>query len=307
MRQKEILLQLLDKIHGSYAGKALVALKVKQTIESMGGHYINDHIAFRTFGLPGFGIESIAAPFKALGYQKGGDYYFEAKKLKAIHLEYPEDNTLPKIFISELMVERLSAENQGFIRAHTRKVDSSYGRGVIGIDQVNLDHFDSVRHAIDATYLHLDTTPWPWVTFEAYNQLKKESEYASWVAAFGNRVNHFTISIHQSKIFDDIRQINEAVQRVGIKLNDSGGLVKGSREVALEQSSTVADRIYWPFAEDRLEVIPYAYIEFARRFPRDPKLQPPWKHDDLYHGFEELSADKIFESTYDDQVHRKED
>ena len=306
MRRKEILLQLLDKLHDSYASKALVALRVKQVIESLGGHYVNDHIAFRTFGLPGFGINSIAAPFQALGYQACGEYYFEEKKLNAIHLEFPEDNTLPKIFISELMVERMSPKVQSFIRAHTRKVDSSFGRGVIGIDQVNLDHFDSIRHALTATFLHLDSTPWPWVTVEDYKMLKEESEYASWVAAFGNRVNHFTISIHESKVFQEVAEINEAVQKVGIKMNDSGGLVKGSVDVSLEQSSTVADLVYWPFAGDKLEVIPYAYIEFARRFPKDASLPKPWKHEDLYHGFEAMSADKIFESTYEEQVKKNE-
>lgn len=306
MRRKEILLKLLDRLHDSYADKALVALKVKQVIESMGGHYVNDHIAFRTFGLPGFGITSVSAPFTALGYEQRGEYYFEEKKLKAIHLEYPEDHTLPKIFISEIMVERLSPEAQNFIRSHTRKVDSSFGRGVIGIDKVNLDHIDSIRHALDATFLHLDTTPWPWIEYKEYERLKEESEYASWVAAFGNRVNHFTLAVHHSQCFADIREINDAVQRVGIKLNDSGGVVKGSRDVALEQSSTVADRVYWHFANNQLEVIPYAYVEFARRFPRDLNLPQPWRHEDLYQGFQEVSADKIFESTYEAQVNKKE-
>lgn len=304
MRRKEILSKLLDKLQDSYSAKSIVSLKVKQVIESMGGHYVNDHIAFRSFGLPGFGIASIAAPFLDLGYKEAGEYHFEKKKLRAVHLEYEADPNFPKIFISELMVERLSPEAQSFIRTHTRKVDSSFGRGVIGLDKVNLDHIDSIRHAIDATYLHLDTTPWPWVTFEEYEKLREESEYASWVAAFGNRVNHFTITVNQSKIFDDIREINDAVQKVGVKLNDSGGLVKGSTDVRLEQSSTVADLVYWPFAGDQLEVVPYAYIEFAYRFPKDLEQPKPWAQDDLYQGFEAMSADKIFESTYSDQVEK---
>ncbi|MDJ0840491.1 MAG: DUF1338 domain-containing protein [Acidobacteriota bacterium] len=304
MRRKEILLELLDKLQTSYSAKSIVALKARQVIESMGGHYVNDHIAFRSLGLPGFGIASISAPFLELGYQSIDSYHFEAKKLKAVHLEFPEDPTLPKIFISELMVERMSPVVQSFLRAHVRKVDSSFGRGVIGLDSVNLDHIDSIRHALAATFLHLDSTPWPWVSYEDYSMLKKESEYASWVAAFGNRVNHFTLAVHHSKVYENIHVINGAMQRVGIKLNDSGGLVKGSAEVKLEQSSTVADLVYWPFADNKLEVIPYAYIEFAYRFPKDPRQPKPWRHEDLYHGFEEMSADKIFESTYEDQTNK---
>ena len=304
MRRKDILLQLLDKLQSSYSAKSIVSLKARQVIESMGGHYVNDHIAFRSLGLPGFGIASISAPFLELGYKHSGDYHFEKKKLKAIHLEYPEDPTLPKIFISELKVERMSPGVQSFLRSHVRQVDSSFGRGVIGLDSVNLDHIDSIRHAIAATFLHLDSTPWPWVSHKDYTMLKEESEYASWVAALGNRVNHFTLAVHHSEVFGSISNINQAMQRVGIKLNDSGGLVKGSKEVKLEQSSTVADMVYWPFAGNKLEVIPYAYIEFAYRFPNDPKQKKPWKHEDLYHGFEEMSADKIFESTYEGQTNK---
>ena len=304
MYRREMLQSLLDKLYQSYSSKSIVVLKVRQVIESMGGHFVNDHIAFRSFGLPGFGIASISAPFLELGYEQAGEYYFEEKKLKAIHLAYPEDPTLPKIFISELMVERMAPRVQSFIREHTRKVDNSYGRGVIGLDSVNLKHFDSIRHALDATFLHLDTTPWDYVSYEEYQMLKEESEYASWVAAFGNRVNHFTLAIHHSKVFGSIKAINDAVQKVNIKLNDSGGLIKGSSDVKLEQSSTVADLVYWPFANGRLEVLPYAFFEFAYRFPVDESNKEP-KHEDLYHGFQEMNADKIFESTYDDQVHGK--
>lgn len=303
MQRKEILQKILDRLQESYASKCIFTLKVKQVIESMGGHYVNDHIAFRSFGLPGFGIPSIATPFLELGYKQVGEYYFEAKKLNAIHLEYVEDPTLPKIFISELMVERFSPWAQNFLRSHTRKVDNSFGRGVIGLDSVNLNHFDSIRKAIDATFLHLDSTPWPWVKYEDYLKLKQESEYASWVAAFGNRVNHFTLASHHSKVFASIEEINNAMLRVGVRLNDSGGLIKGSPEVRLEQSSTIADQVYWPF-DGCLEVIPYAFVEFAHRFAKDPEQPKPWKHEDLYHGFEELNADKIFESTYEEQVNR---
>jgi hypothetical protein len=302
MRRKDILSSLLELLEESYVTKSTVALKARQVVESVGGHWVNDHIAFRTFGLPGFGIASVAAPFEALGYERKGEYYFEEKKLRAIHLEYSGSRTLPKIFVSELMIEKLSPWAQTFLRSLTRTVDSGFGRGVIGLDQVHLDHFDSVRHGLQTTFAHLDSTPWPWIAFEDHQKLKEESEYASWVAAFGNRVNHFTVAVHYSRVFDSISAINSAMQKVRVKLNDSGGLVKGSQAQMLEQSSTVADLVYWPFKDGELHVIPYAYIEFAYRFPRNPEARKPYRHEDFYHGFEEKSADKIFESTYEKQA-----
>ncbi|MBX3040139.1 MAG: DUF1338 family protein, partial [Bdellovibrionaceae bacterium] len=74
----------------------------------------------------------------------------------------------------------------------------------------------------------------------------------------------------------------------GHKLNASGGLIKGSPEAMLEQSSTMARPVPVKFNDGTHEV-PACYYEFAKRYPQ--------KNGELYHGFIEKSADKIFEST----------
>ena len=43
----------------------------------------NDHIAFRTMGVPYLGIQSLEKIFLALGYRKEDFYRFEKKKLNA--------------------------------------------------------------------------------------------------------------------------------------------------------------------------------------------------------------------------------
>lgn len=40
---------------------------------------INDHIALRTFNLAPLGLETLAKPFLALGYQACGEYEFKVK------------------------------------------------------------------------------------------------------------------------------------------------------------------------------------------------------------------------------------
>jgi hypothetical protein len=116
----------------------------------------------------------------------------------------------------------------------------------------------------------------------------KESDYAAWVAAFGYRPNHFTILINALKNFTDITDLNNFLKTNGFKLNASGGEVKGSKEVFLEQSSTLANNIKVDFIDGKLD-IPACYFEFAKRYPL-----PNGK---LYKGFVANSADKIFEST----------
>lgn len=71
-------------------------------------------------------------------------------------------------------------------------------------------------------------------------------------------------------------------------LNSAGGEVKGSAEVLLEQSATMADRIEVNF-KDVQKSIPSCFYEFALRYPK--------ADGELYSGFVAASADKIFEST----------
>ena len=71
-------------------------------------------------------------------------------------------------------------------------------------------------------------------------------------------------------------------------MNAVGVEIKGTQDVYLEQSSTLAYPVKVSFA-DRDETIPGCYYEFARRYP-----MPDGK---LFQGFLPDSADKIFEST----------
>ena len=74
-----------------------------------GASIVNDHIAFRTFGARGFGIESIAPVIDELGYTARDTLTFPAKKLHAQWFAPPpatdhEATPLPRVFVSELKV-----------------------------------------------------------------------------------------------------------------------------------------------------------------------------------------------------------
>ena len=65
----------------------------------------NDHIAFRTMGVPNLGIKSFEKIFIHYGYQKRDHYFFEGKKLDAWWYSPPRESD-PRIFVSELRVGR---------------------------------------------------------------------------------------------------------------------------------------------------------------------------------------------------------
>jgi len=126
------------------------------------------------------------------------------------------------------------------------------------------------------------------LSFAEYETLLKESEYAAWLAAWGFRANHFTVSINHLENYTCINAVNDAVKGGGFTLNSAGGEVKGDESVKLEQSSTMADLAPVTFS-DGVKEIPSCFYEFALRYPL--------ANGELYTGFVAASADKIFEST----------
>lgn len=226
---------------------------------------INDHIALRTFNVAPLGIETLAQPFLDAGYKACGDYVFESKKLVAQHFEHPDMNQ-PKVFISELKVEECSAELQAIVAKLVEQVDTETLAGHEFLSSGRL---------------------WE-LSFSDYQTLAKESEYASWLAAHGYGANHFTVSVNQLNEFDEVKEVNDHLRQSGFTINEAGGEVKGTPEVLLEQSSTMADKVPVSFSEG-CEIVSGGFYEFAKRYPMD--------NGELYTGFVAASADKIFEST----------
>jgi hypothetical protein len=256
------------------------------------GDIENDHIAFRTMGVPNLGIGSFEKIFLALGYTRREPYHFAAKKLDAFWYSPPSDR-LPRIFVSELRVADLSPRAQGIIRSYTDAITSD------PVDAIDLND----GHAIDA-FLHAPL--WRLPTLADYQVLAEESEYAAWVIHNRYYLNHYTISVHNLPApFNTLERFNQFLESHGIVLNTSGGKIKKSPDGLLLQSSTVAEMIDAEFADGQVQRISGSYVEFAERLvlPQFAHLSPDQiKREHRREGFEAGNADKIFESTYSEQT-----
>lgn len=252
----------------------------------------NDHVAFRTMGVPNLGIASLEKIFLHHGYERRDPYRFEAKKLDA-HWYAPPDPALPRIFISELRVGELSDEAQGIIRSYTDEVPSD---PVEGLDLDDAPQVDAFLHE----------GLWSLPNWPDYARLGEESEYAAWVIYNRYYLNHFTVSVHTlPEGYDTIPAFNEWVEAKGFSLNDSGGKVKTSDDGLLRQSSTVAEMIDATFADGDVHPISGSYVEFAERRPLPEYQHLPKSRitrEMRREGFEAGNADKIFESTYREQT-----
>jgi hypothetical protein len=252
----------------------------------------NDHIAFRTMGVPNLGVRSFEKIFLHYGYEKKDHYFFEGKKLDAWWYSPPRE-TDPRIFVSELRVNDLSEESQRIIKSYTDEVTSD------PVDALDLDNGAEV----DA-FLHRPL--WRTPTVADYQSLLKESEYAAWVIYNRYYLNHFTISVHNlPEGYNTVAAFNEFLEKNGIRLNTSGGKIKESPDGGLLQSATVAEMIDAEFAGGEHLTISGSYVEFAERkvlpyFANIPPAEIKRKH--RRDGFEAANADKIFESTYTTQT-----
>nr|WP_136251410.1 DUF1338 domain-containing protein [Ningiella ruwaisensis] len=258
---------LFDGLWHNYLAITPSAEKIHALIGDKSGEsdIVNDHIALRTFNIDKVNIDKLAAHFKAVGYTQGGEYDFAAKKLNALHFQHP-DPEQPKVFISELRVDELSEEAQTIIHRMVEQIDPS--------------------SVMDDNFLY-SGTHWQ-VSSADYKTLLAESEYAAWMAAWGYRANHFTVSVNHLRNISELSEVNEILKQAGFALNTSGGEIKGGEDVCLAQSSTMADKAEVKFS-DKPMVIPSCFYEFAQRY-RLPD-------GNLYQGFVAASADKIFEST----------
>ncbi|KAJ0763233.1 hypothetical protein HanPI659440_Chr08g0278381 [Helianthus annuus] len=259
-----------------------------------------DHLAYRTFGVNGHGIESMSKLFLDFGYTQREELRFPKKKLKAFWFSPPPPTPsvssgsgihgpLPRVFISELLVDQMTKEAQDIIKKYT------------GLSAAGHEH--------SALSSALGCLTWPKPSHVEFQQLARESEYAAWTLVNGYTLNHVTISVHRLvSPLNNIDNFNQFIQDKGFKLNSEGGVLKVSPDGLLLQSSTVADSIPFEFSDGFREPVPCSYIEFAQRLvlpqykdlPQD-KVEEVHRRD----GFEVGNADKIFESTSKDQLTRR--
>lgn len=296
----EKLVKVLDGLMRRYTDrvpdvKAIINCLVRDEVISGIGEIENDHIAFRTIGVPHLGIQSLEKIFLHYGYRKMDYYYFSEKKLNAYWYAPPAPE-FPRIFISELRVSDLSEQSRRTIAKYTDLITTD---PVSKLDLNNVEQVDAFLHS----------SLWAVPTIEDYELLARESEYAAWVIYNRYYLNHFTISVHNLPAgYNSIQEFNGYLEENGFKLNDSGGKYKVSPDGLLLQSSTVAEMIEAEFAGGKKKMISGSYVEFAER-----KVLPEYSHlpqseirrEHRRDGFEAANANRIFESTYASQTSKR--
>lgn len=295
-----VLEKVLEGLMATYQERVPDVLKitdalVHQNVIEKSTDISNDHIAFRTIGVPQLGIQSFEKIFLHYGYTARDNYFFEHKKLNARWYAPPKNN-LPRIFISELQVEDFSEDVQQIIKSYTNEVTAD------PVDSLDLNNAEEV-----ISFLHAPL--WRTPTSTDYLKLLEISEYAAWVIYNRYYLNHYTISVDQLKDgYNTLEEFNAFLNNLGVILSDAGGIIKQSKDNLLLQSATVSQICKATFADNVVLDISGSYVEFAERrvLPQFSNvLKEDLKREHKREGFETANADKIFESTFTSQTSRK--
>jgi hypothetical protein len=256
----------------AYQSVAPQASKIRDLFQQRGEHLVNDHVAFRTFNHRRFDLGVFEENLrKHFNYRPIQSYNIAEKNLTAKHFENADNPTeQPLIFVSQFHVESMSTANRDIIEGMIDSIDRGY------------DPINDVKFCVRGRM-------WEPVSIADYESIQTESQYAAWLCAFGFIPNHFTVSVNHLHKYTTIKSVNNFLKKHGFRLNEAGGAIKGTDDIGLVQSSTMAAAVDAQF-KDGVKQIPGAYYEFAQRFVLDD-------HDELFRGFVAGSANKIFEST----------
>ena len=269
------LAQFLDKVWLQYSAANPQAVAIEQLFKSEGETPVNDHIAFRTFADSRISIDILEIELFALGYHLLDNYQFETKQLDARC--YIHDQSPTKIFISELRWQQLSPAAQAVI---VDLIEQTY----VTLKSPVLD-----QNSVNISPLLTAGRLWRLPSYCQYRLLLAESEYAAWLSVWGLRANHFTVFVNMLNKYSRLEQVVALLQQQGYRLNQVGGIIKGTEHDLLIQAATLAGNCNVEFKDAGEQQVSGCYYEFAQRFKQADGM--------LYQGFVQESADKIFEST----------
>jgi hypothetical protein len=252
----------LARLWRDYVALAPHAARIHQLLTERGELLGTDHLAFRTFAVPGIGLAEIAQPFEARGWRPRDHYELADRQLRARYWQH-DDPSLPKLLVSELMLGALSPGAQAVISGLLAQLPAQLGD------------------------LPLAGRPWC-LSYAEYRALLGESDYAAWIAAFGFRIHAVAVDFGSLSTFPDLEALAAFLIEHGFGIKDAGdagGLIHGSRAEHLERLSTRADSVAVGFTETSAR-IPSCSYELVRRY----RLAS----GELFQGFAASSSDPIF-------------
>ncbi|WP_341529843.1 DUF1338 domain-containing protein [Nostoc sp. UHCC 0302] len=298
----EVAIHLWELLWQEYSARVSHARTYQQMINLAGGTVANDHIAFRSLRLLvdspqdqlSLGIDYLGQLVEALGYVVAGEYTFAQTHLYARHYRHPqqEEFNLPKLFISELIVDELPAR---VVELISKTV--SLNRCELTYPLTSLLKQEGNTQSIAQQLQKVFTRPWQPPQHSVVEEVNQVTQYGAWVLLHGYAVNHFTgyVNRQNTSAYPDIDTTARGLANLGVpmKVEIEGNVACGLRQTATQavtEMVIVLDDITG--AEIQIPWT-YAYYEIAQRYQVEVV---PGKQM-LFDAFLGSNAQQLFEMT----------
>ena len=302
MNSPHLAQELWAQLWEIYRQRVNYARVYETMIKAAGGIVANDHIAFRSLrlvvdsptGSVNLGIPYLENVVEWLGYQVAGEYEFRDRNLYARHYRHPaqDEFDLPKLFISELIVEQLPPLIVSAIR-DTVELGSFFDLSALQKSSLASEKdYKKIAKALVPAFKR----PWDSPKRTLVEAVNSVSQYGAWVLLHGYSVNHFTAYINRQNtpIYPDIETTAQALASQGVPMKESfeGGQASGLQQTAthavIEPVSVLdeqgnLDQMLWS----------YAYYELAQRY----LVEDNTGQKSLFEGFIAPQAQNLFEMT----------
>jgi hypothetical protein len=265
---------LLGNLWTNFQRRVPFVRQYLQLVESRGGSFFMDHLAFRTFntttGEQPSGIMAISHLIKDLHYKEAGAYHFTRQKITANHFEHP-DKKFPRIFVSQLEVQDLPLWAQHLI--HEVVDDTPYLLSDNAIELMNCLKSSGSINEEAAKILIEELTgyfrrPWNIPSKETILKINDISQYAAWVLLHGNSISHVSSLLNAQQVpeWPDLESTLEALVAAGIPMKRE---IAGKKGTLLRQAAThpVRETYLFPDGEGDFNEMAwtYAYFQLTER------------------------------------------
>lgn len=252
-----------------------------------------DHLAIIDLPGPNTGIRVLENIFSRIGYTLHGSDYLPEKQndfawLAANNTKgIPAKEALPQIVVADFRLDEMPNEIRDIIYHYSSQAPTSPLK--IMTDMTDPEQLQQLFSH------YLSGRDWPLPTTREFNLVHEFNELLAWVLVFGRRPNHFTYSIHLLPEFATLQEFHAfVINETGLSLNHDGGVIKGSREVGIQQGSTAGIPEDVALKDGTVQ-LPTGFIEFVWRYHHKPN---PHLWEDYYTGFVANHANRVIQSLY---------
>ncbi|TLY48309.1 MAG: DUF1338 family protein [Gammaproteobacteria bacterium] len=262
-----------------------------------------DHFAIIDLPGPNTGMDTLSCLFSYLGYIVRGQAYLIEKQNNFRWLSEevgPETLAIdapPQIVVADFRREALAPQVLTIVDHYASFTQA------LDIEQLKFWHHRILQQdklaadELSAFILkYLQSRDWPLPTLKEYEIVKNHNELLAWVLIMGRQINHFAWGMHLSKGFTQLKSYNQFLSStLKISLSNKGGMIKGSINKGIEQSSTQPATKFIKLVDGVID-LPDRFIEFVWRYPTKKGENKLWH--DYFTGFVADNANRVVESLY---------